>query len=778
MIVAKFGGTSVADAGAIAGWSEIVRVARPTGRWWSSARSPGVTDGAAGPRPSWCTRATAPRSTTAVAALRRSPRDHRPGAAGRRGGAAARSRRRPTALRSELGAALGRMLRPAEARRARRARASCGAAGSWRRRSRAPGSPAAWVDIRPDHGDRRSLRPGHAVHAGAHTRARECLRPLVEAGPDAGHPGLHRRHRRRHADHARPGRLGLHRRASGRGVGVERVEIWTDVNGLMTADPRIVPVARAPSRRRATRRPRSWRPSAPRSSIPPPRCRWCGRASRSWCSTPRRPDDPGTTIEPSAELERMGDSPVRSISWKRGITVVNVRAPRMLGAYGFLRAMFEVFERHEVVVDVLASGEVSVSLTVEDRTRLDAVVRDLGELGEVWVEDHRAIVAVVGHRLRHHARARRAAVPRGPAGQRGGDLPGRLGDQHDVRRAGGGRAGGRAPAAPGVLRIVLTAADDSSGGQCLHAHRDRRQRQDGPGRGRAGARRGATRSSDRRRQENAGGRALTAERLRGADVAVEFTRPDAARRQSRAAHRGRRSQPSPGRPAGRPSFRGSRALVERAERRAAPRRQLLARRAPLSPRRARPRRRRFAGRARSSTPLYWRSITRPSVDAPSGTARELQAAAAASGSGAGVSHHLGPGRRHAGHAPRAPTTGRTSGDAARTRPGAATASRPARWRRPNGCPGTPGVYTVEDMLFGDRAMTRLQGCGTALVTPFTDDGARRPAGAPARWSSGRSPKGSTSSCPAAPPARRRPWTTASASRWSRPWSRSRPGGCR
>jgi aspartate kinase len=114
----------------------------------------------------------------------------------------------------------------------------------------------------------------------------------------------------------------------------------------------------------------------------------------------RRPEQAGTTIEPSAELERMGDSPIRSISWKRGITVVNVRAPRMLGTYGFLRAMFEVFERHEVVVDVLASGEVSVSLTVEDRSRLEPVVQDLSELGEVWIEDRRAIVSVVGIGLR------------------------------------------------------------------------------------------------------------------------------------------------------------------------------------------------------------------------------------------------------------------------------------------------------------------------------------------------------------------------------------------
>jgi aspartate kinase len=73
----------------------------------------------------------------------------------------------------------------------------------------------------------------------------------------------------------------------------------------------------------------------------------------------------------------------------------------MLGTYGFLRALFEVFERHETVVDVLASGEVSISLTIEDRSRLEALVRDLSELGEVWIEDRRAIVAVVGIGLRH-----------------------------------------------------------------------------------------------------------------------------------------------------------------------------------------------------------------------------------------------------------------------------------------------------------------------------------------------------------------------------------------
>jgi aspartate kinase len=73
----------------------------------------------------------------------------------------------------------------------------------------------------------------------------------------------------------------------------------------------------------------------------------------------------------------------------------------MLGTYGFLRALFEVFERHETVVDVLASGEVSISLTIEDRTRLGSIMKDLGQLGDVWVEAGRAIVAIVGIGLKH-----------------------------------------------------------------------------------------------------------------------------------------------------------------------------------------------------------------------------------------------------------------------------------------------------------------------------------------------------------------------------------------
>ncbi len=111
----------------------------------------------------------------------------------------------------------------------------------------------------------------------------------------------------------------------------------------------------------------------------------------------KHPDYPGTIIGLTRASALRADGPIGSISWKPGAILVNVRAPRMLGAYGFLRQLFEVFERHEMPVDVLASSEVSVSLTVEDASRLDALVRDLAPLGEVTVSEGRAIVAVVGH---------------------------------------------------------------------------------------------------------------------------------------------------------------------------------------------------------------------------------------------------------------------------------------------------------------------------------------------------------------------------------------------
>jgi aspartate kinase len=255
--------------------------------------------------------------------------------------------------------------------------------------------PAEWVDIRPIMvTDDRFGRATPYVQV-LNSRARQHLCPILERGvvpvtqgfigtTATGVPTTF-------------GRGGSDFSASllGAALRASRVEIWTDVDGLMTADPRVVPSARtlavASYEEAAELATFGAKVLNPATAVPLVR-----EGIPIIVLNSRRPDLAGTTIEPSAEVERLGDSPIRSISWKKGITVINIRAPRMLGTYGFLRQLFEVFERHEVVVDVLASSEVSVSLTVEDPSHLDRVRPELEDLGETWVDQGRAIVAVVG----------------------------------------------------------------------------------------------------------------------------------------------------------------------------------------------------------------------------------------------------------------------------------------------------------------------------------------------------------------------------------------------
>jgi aspartate kinase len=262
------------------------------------------------------------------------------------------------------------------------------------------GLDAAWVDIRPILiTDARFGRATPYIQV-LNKRARDQLKPLAEAGRIPVTQGFIGATANGEATTLGRGGSDFTAALLGAALGAERVEIWTDVDGLMTADPRIVPSARTlpaasydEAAELATFGARILHPATAlplvRAGIP------------IVILNSSHPERPGTTIGPQPELERMGDSPIRSISWKQGITVVNIRAPRMLGTFGFLRALFEVFERHETVVDVLASGEVSISITIEDRSRLDQIVRDLAELGEVWVEERRAIIAIVGVGLRH-----------------------------------------------------------------------------------------------------------------------------------------------------------------------------------------------------------------------------------------------------------------------------------------------------------------------------------------------------------------------------------------
>jgi aspartate kinase len=111
----------------------------------------------------------------------------------------------------------------------------------------------------------------------------------------------------------------------------------------------------------------------------------------------RAPESPGTLV--GAESETAPQT-VKAIAHKTGITTLQITSARMLGAYGFLRALFEIFDRHRTAVDVVTTSEVSVSLSLDDAGALPSIVEELERLGSVRVEKDQAIICVVGEGLR------------------------------------------------------------------------------------------------------------------------------------------------------------------------------------------------------------------------------------------------------------------------------------------------------------------------------------------------------------------------------------------
>lgn len=178
----------------------------------------------------------------------------------------------------------------------------------------------------------------------------------------------------------------------GAALDASEIQIWTDVTGFLTADPRVVDGARPLPRLSYTEaaelaffgakvlHPKTIQPAV-ESRIP---VRICNS---------RQPELDGTLINGESVSTLQG---VKAIAHKPGISLVHVTSTRMLGAYGFLHALFEVFDRHRTGVDVVSTSEVSVSLSVEDSRRLPAIVEDLDKLGTVRVTHQNAIVCVVG----------------------------------------------------------------------------------------------------------------------------------------------------------------------------------------------------------------------------------------------------------------------------------------------------------------------------------------------------------------------------------------------
>ncbi len=184
----------------------------------------------------------------------------------------------------------------------------------------------------------------------------------------------------------------------------EEIQIWTEVDGFMTVDPRLAADAQAIPKMSPEEaaelayfgtkvlHPAMIRPAVEKG-IP---VRICNS---------REPQAPGTLIASSADL---GPSGPRAVGCRKGITVVLITQPKMLMATGFLRRVFEIFERHDTAIDLIATSEVSISVTVDDVLHLAEIKADLGALGEVRILREMAIVSLVGHGFfRYQGLARR-----------------------------------------------------------------------------------------------------------------------------------------------------------------------------------------------------------------------------------------------------------------------------------------------------------------------------------------------------------------------------------
>lgn len=199
------------------------------------------------------------------------------------------------------------------------------------------------------------------------------------------------------------------------------IQIWKDIPGFMTADPRVVKTARMIPRL-------SFREAAelsyfgakllhPKTIYPAVQKNIPVRILNTF-----QPKDPGTLINNHVALRQaQGDSklPVRAISYKKGVTVINVTSLRMLGPYGFLEELFRIFSFHRVPVDVVATSEVSVSMTIEDNAVSAGLIAALEKIGTVEVRSGHVILSLVGAGLKNDPRVeatifetlRRAGIP-------------------------------------------------------------------------------------------------------------------------------------------------------------------------------------------------------------------------------------------------------------------------------------------------------------------------------------------------------------------------------
>jgi aspartate kinase len=181
----------------------------------------------------------------------------------------------------------------------------------------------------------------------------------------------------------------------GAGIGADEIQIWTDVDGILTCDPRILPgghrvkaISFAEAAELAYFGAKVLHPATVQPAIE--------KNIPVLVLNSRRPETGGTRIV----ADRVPcANPIKAIACKQNIASVHIRSTRMLMAHGYLRRIFEIFDRFETPVDMVATSEISVSLTIDDTRRLGGIAEELRQFSEVSVEEDQAIVCLVGDNI-------------------------------------------------------------------------------------------------------------------------------------------------------------------------------------------------------------------------------------------------------------------------------------------------------------------------------------------------------------------------------------------
>lgn len=179
----------------------------------------------------------------------------------------------------------------------------------------------------------------------------------------------------------------------GSALKASEIQIWTDVDGIMSSDPRCVTgVTSIPSitYKEAGELAYFGAKVVHPATIQPA----VGKSIPVRVKNTRNPDFEGTLISSSSSFNGL-----KAIASKKGITVITMESTRMLNAYGFLSRIFTVFEKYKTPIDLVTTSEVSLSVTIEDGTRLDSIVEELTPICKVTIEKDKSILCLVGQNL-------------------------------------------------------------------------------------------------------------------------------------------------------------------------------------------------------------------------------------------------------------------------------------------------------------------------------------------------------------------------------------------